>query len=120
MCVVKLGLRALSPLSVLWVLCSLPGGSLVLCLTLMCVPFPSHQCRLAGQVPLEKQIDAVKKNRQMLLLEECLHSIQANFNSRFMALRNFKKGASTDRCASMFWLNVAHPCWVTVVHPCFG
>jgi hypothetical protein len=82
-----------------------------------CVPFPSHQCRLAGQVPLEKQIDAVKKNRQMLLLEECLHSIQANFNSRFMALRNFKKGASSDRCASMFWLNVAHPCWVTVACP---
>jgi hypothetical protein len=53
----------------------------------------------------------------MLLLEECLHSIQANFNSRFMALRNFKKGASSDRCASMFWLKVAHPCWVTVACP---
>ena len=35
MCVVKLGLRALSPVSVLWVLYSLPGGSLVLCLALM-------------------------------------------------------------------------------------
>ena len=44
-------------------------------------------------MPLEKQVDAVKKNRQMLLLEECLHGIQAAFNTRFMALRTLKKGA---------------------------
>ena len=44
------------------------------------------------EVPLEKQVDAVKKNRQMLLLEECLHTIQMGFNNRFLALRSLKKG----------------------------
>ncbi len=44
------------------------------------------------EVPLEKQVDAVKKNRQMLLLEECLHAIQMGFNNRFLALRSLKKG----------------------------
>jgi hypothetical protein len=45
------------------------------------------------QVPLEKQVDAVKKHRQMVLLEECLYNIKMGFNKRFLALRALKKGA---------------------------
>jgi len=42
-------------------------------------------------VPEHLRIDAEKKRRQMILLEESIHSIKMGFNDRLLALRDLKK-----------------------------
>jgi WD40 repeat protein len=42
-------------------------------------------------VPEEQRVNADKKRRQMVLLEESMHSVQMNFNGRFLSLRDLKK-----------------------------
>jgi hypothetical protein len=42
------------------------------------------------QVPDHLRINADKKRRQMVLLEESVYSIKMSFNDRFLALRNLK------------------------------
>jgi len=42
-------------------------------------------------VPEHLRIDAEKKRRQMVLLEESIHSIKMGFNDRLLALRDLKK-----------------------------
>jgi hypothetical protein len=49
------------------------------------------------EVPVEKQVDATKKKRQMVLLEDSIYNIRMKFNKRFLALRSLKKGLD-DRC----------------------
>eukprot|EP00899_Mesostigma_viride_P010867 jgi/Mesvir1/19782/Mv13079-RA.2 len=41
-------------------------------------------------VPEAQQVNAEKKRRQMLLLQEAVHGIRMEFNARFMALRDVK------------------------------
>eukprot|EP00741_Cyanophora_paradoxa_P024459 tig00022075_g23616.t1 len=42
-------------------------------------------------VPESQRVNAEKKRRQMILLEESIHSIKMGFNERFLALRDLKK-----------------------------
>jgi WD40 repeat protein len=42
-------------------------------------------------VPEDQRVNADKKRRQMVLLEESMHSVQMNFNGRFLSLRDLKK-----------------------------
>eukprot|EP00743_Colponemidia_sp_Colp-15_P005137 GILK01005528.1.p1 GENE.GILK01005528.1~~GILK01005528.1.p1 ORF type:complete len:1787 (-),score=532.29 GILK01005528.1:93-5426(-) len=42
-------------------------------------------------VPDEERVDADKKRKQMVLLEDSVRSIKMNFNERFLALRDLKK-----------------------------
>lgn len=37
------------------------------------------------------QLNVSKKQREMVLLEESLHTMRSSFNSRFLALRNIKR-----------------------------
>ena len=43
------------------------------------------------EVPEDQQVNAEKKRRQMMLLEENMHSIKMRFNKRFQALRDLKR-----------------------------
>ena len=43
------------------------------------------------EVPEDQQVNAEKKRRQMMLLEENMHSIKMRFNKRFLALRDLKR-----------------------------
>ena len=43
------------------------------------------------EVPVEKQVDASKKRREMVLLEESVHSLRMRFNSRVLRLRSDKR-----------------------------
>lgn len=43
------------------------------------------------QVPEEMQLNVSKKQREMVLLEESLHTMRSRFNRRFLALRNIKR-----------------------------
>jgi WD40 repeat protein len=42
-------------------------------------------------VPEEQRVNADKKRRQMILLEEAMHKIKINFNQRVLSLRELKK-----------------------------
>ena len=42
-------------------------------------------------VPLELRVNTEKKRRQMVLLEESIHSIKMGYNQRFLALRDLKR-----------------------------
>ena len=42
-------------------------------------------------VPEDQRINAEKKRRQMVLLEESIHSIKMGYNQRFLALRDLKR-----------------------------
>jgi hypothetical protein len=42
-------------------------------------------------VPESQRVNADKKRRQMLLLEESLHAIHMGYNHRFLALRDLKR-----------------------------
>ena len=42
-------------------------------------------------VPEEQRVNAEKKKRQMVLLEESIHSIKMGYNQRFLALRDLKR-----------------------------
>lgn len=43
------------------------------------------------KVPEEMQLNVNKKQREMVLLEESLHTMRSRFNSRFLALRDIKR-----------------------------
>ncbi|CAB1112884.1 unnamed protein product [Ectocarpus sp. CCAP 1310/34] len=43
------------------------------------------------EVPEEMQLNVVKKQREMVLLEDSLHTMRSRFNSRFLALRTIKR-----------------------------
>lgn len=43
------------------------------------------------QVPEEMQLNVLKKQREMVLLEDSLHTMRSRFNSRFLALRTIKR-----------------------------
>jgi hypothetical protein len=47
-------------------------------------------------VPEEQRQNAVKKRRQMVLLEESVHSIRMEFNQRFLALSEVKRQMMKD------------------------
>ena len=42
-------------------------------------------------VPIDQRVNAEKKRRQMVLLEESVHAIKMGYNQRFLALRELKK-----------------------------
>ncbi|CAM9684699.1 unnamed protein product [Scytosiphon promiscuus] len=43
------------------------------------------------EVPEEMQLNVLKKQREMVLLEDSLHTMRSRFNSRFLALRTIKR-----------------------------
>eukprot|EP00752_Nemacystus_decipiens_P009571 g8551.t1 len=43
------------------------------------------------EVPEEMQLNVMKKQREMVLLEDSLHTMRSRFNSRFLALRAIKR-----------------------------
>ena len=47
-------------------------------------------------VPERRQVDAGRKRRQMVLLEEAIHAIKMGFNGRFLALRSLKRRLCGD------------------------
>ena len=42
-------------------------------------------------VPEDQRINAEKKRRQMVLLEESIHAIKMGYNQRYLALRELKR-----------------------------
>lgn len=44
-----------------------------------------------AKVPEEMQLNVMKKQREMVLLEDSLHTMRSRFNSRFLSLRAIKR-----------------------------
>ena len=42
-------------------------------------------------VPEDQRVNAEKKRRQMVLLEESIHAIKMGYNQRYLALRELKR-----------------------------
>ena len=47
-------------------------------------------------VPEAQRVNAQKKRRQLVLLDESIHAIKMGFNERFMALRDLKRRMLTS------------------------
>ena len=50
-----------------------------------------HDSAVNNKVPEEMQLNVLKKQREMVLLEDSLHTMRSRFNSRFLALRSIKR-----------------------------
>lgn len=70
-----------------------PGCALQYVAPLCCalVPLSIHILNPQPKVPEEMQLNVMKKQREMVLLEDSLHTMRSRFNSRFLSLRAIKR-----------------------------